>query len=446
MKIAFAHCRPLRSATLLLVPLLIAVGCGGPPAERGERPPTDVTVAKVRRGNISVQVSSVGTVVPIEVSRVAARGNGRVKSFPFREGAKIKANDVLAELQTESVDIELEAARALLKERQHELALQEAGYRSEEIAQAEARMLAAEAMYRRAVAVLERRQLLHEQGSITDDELDDATYTATQNEQLYAESTSDFEMKRTGYREEDIEAARAAVAVQEQEIAKLEEELRKRTIRAPFDGYLVEKNTEVGEWVGEGGQVATVARLDVVEVEVQVDEKHIDQIRVGERVDVHIDALGTEPYEGTIQAIVPRSNWQEGSRSFPVIVRLDNEYVGDNPRIKEGMIARITFSGTPHEALLAHKDAIVRSSGRPTVYVVGPDKKVRGVPVTEGISDGAFIEIFGEVSDGELLVVEGAERVRPFDRVNVLNAADDDASQLAVDPANTQQPDTSGGG
>lgn len=259
MKIAFAHCRPLRSATLLLVPLLIAVGCGGPPAERGERPPTDVTVAKVCRGNISVQVSSVGTVVPIEVSRVAARGNGRVKSFPFREGAKIKANDVLAELQTESVDIELEAARALLKERQHELALQEAGYRSEEIAQAEARMLAAEAMYRGEVAVLERRQLLHEQGSITDDELDDATYTATQNEQLYAESTSDFEMKRTGYREEDIEAARAAVAVQEQEIAKLEEELRKRTIRAPFDGYLVEKNTEVGEWVGEGGQVATVA-------------------------------------------------------------------------------------------------------------------------------------------------------------------------------------------
>lgn len=445
MKIAFPNCRPLRLRALLLVPMLFAAGCGGPPAERGERPPTDVTVAKVRRGDISVQVSSVGTVVPLEVSRVAARGNGRVKNFPFREGAKLKANDVLAELQTDTADIELAAARALLKEKQQALALQEAGFRSEEVAQAEARMLAAEAMYRRAVALLERRQQLHEQGSITDDELDDATYTATQNEQLYAESTSDFEMKKSGYRDEDIEAARATVAVQEQEVAKLEEELRKRTIRAPFDGYLVEKHTEVGEWVGEGGEVATVARLDIVEVEVQVDEKYIDQIRVGESVNVYIDSLGSEPREGTIQAIVPRSNWQEGSHGFPVIVRMNNEFVGENPRLKEGMIARITFRGTPHEALLAHKDAIVRSSGRPMVYVVGPDSKVRGVPVVEGISDGAFIEISGDVAAGELLVVEGAERVRPFDHVHVINASDDDVSQLAVEPTTTQQADTSGG-
>jgi len=445
MKTSPVHCRLLRWYLAVLALCLFVPGCGGPPAERAGRPPTDVTVAEVRRDDIAVQISSVGTVVPLDVSRVAARGNGRVESFPLREGALVKAGEVLAQLQTSTIEIEIEAAEALLKEKQQTLALQEAGYRSEEIAQAEARMLAAEAIYRRAVAALERRQQLHEQGSITDDELDDATYTATQTEQLYAEATADFEMKQAGNRAEDIEAARAAVEAQKQEVARLKEEMGKRTICSPFDGYIVEKHTDVGEWVSEGGMVATVARLDIVEVEVQVDEKYVDQIDVGGMVDVHIDAIGPEPRKGTIQAIVPRSNWQQGSRSFPVVVRMDNEYVDEVPRLKEGMIARITFSGKPHEALLAHKDSIVRSSGKPIVYVVGAGNKIRGVPVTEGISDGSYIEIFGEVTDGELLVVEGAERVRPFDQVNVLNVTGEKAAQLATEPAPEEAPATSGG-
>lgn len=445
MKIALAQCRLLRCCTVVLALVLSISGCGGPPAERAARPPTDVTVAEVRQDDISVQVSSVGTVVPLDVSRVAARGNGRVESFPLREGALVKANDVLAQLQTDTIAIEIEAAEALLQEKQQTLALQEAGFRSEEIAQSEARMLAAEAIYRRAVGALERRQQLHEQGSITDDELDDVTYTATQTEQLYAEATSDFEMKQAGSRKEDIEAARAAVEAQKQEVARLKEEMRKRTIRSPFDGYIVEKHTDVGEWVSEGGQVATVARLDVVEIEVQVDEKYIDQIHVGETVDVYIDAIGPEPRKGIIQAIVPRSNWQQGSHGFPVVVRMDNEYVDEVPRFKEGMIARITFSGKPHEALLAHKDAIVRSSGSPTVYVVGAGSKIRGVSVTEGISNGSFIEIFGDVAAGDLLVVEGAERVRPFDQVNVLNATGEEASKLATEPAPAERDASSGG-
>jgi len=430
---------------MILLPTLAVLGCGGPPVERAERPPTDVTVVAVRRDAIAVQVALVGTVVPIEVSRVAARGNGRVKHFPLREGAKVNANDVLAELETKSISIEIKAAEAQLKEKQQELALREAGFRPEEVAQAKARMLAAEAIFRRAVGVLERRQQLHEQGSITDDELDEAAYSATQNEQLHAASIADYELKRAGNRKEEIEAARAAVAAQEQEIARLQDELRKRTIRAPFDGYLVEKHTDVGEWVAEGGVVATVARLDEVEVEVQVDEKYIDQIRVGKTVDVFIDALGHEPRSGTIRAIVPRSNWQQGSHGFPVVVRMKNEFIDGRPRLKEGMIARITFHGTPHEALLAHKDAVVRSSGRPTVYVVGTGGEIRGVAVTEGISDGSFIEIRGEISDGDLLVVEGAERVRPLDRVHILNTSEVNAPRLATEPSTSARLTTSGG-
>ena len=83
-------------------------------------------------------------------------------------------------------------------------------------------------------------------------------------------------------------------------------------------------------------------------------------------------------------------------------------------------MARVLLRGEEKNRLLVHKDAIVRSSGTPMVYVVGPDNKVRKVQVTEGISSGQFVAVTGELKAGDRLVTEGAERLRPFQEVSIL--------------------------
>ncbi len=129
---------------------------------------------------------------------------------------------------------------------------------------------------------------------------------------------------------------------------------------------------------------------------------------------------------GTVNQIVPRSEWTTGSRSFPVIVRMQNTLKEGRPLLSEGMVARVVFSGEPREALLADKDAVVRSSGKPLVYVAEQQAEtqtatVRPVEVTEGLSEGQFIEVAGELEEGDLLVTEGVERLHPYDQVEILD-------------------------
>ncbi|MBX7165161.1 MAG: efflux RND transporter periplasmic adaptor subunit [Pirellulales bacterium] len=376
-----------------------------------------------------------GTIVAVERSRVASRAGGQVEEYPLREGAAIQAGDMLAKLRTETMEIQLGAARALARQAEQEYTRLQAGYRPEEIAAAEARMKAAQAVASRSTSDLERKKQLFGQHTISQQELDDATFEESRAAQTLAELRADFEMKRNGYRPEEIEAARAASDAEQQKVLEIEEEIRKRTIRAPWSGYLVEKLVDVGEWVTEGGTVATLVNLDEVEVEINVDERWINLVQVGGEVAVLLDALPGATFAGKVRTIVPRSNWEQGSRSFPVIVRVKNELADGQPRLKEGMVARVEFQGPSHAAILAHKDSIVRASGKPIVFVV-KGEEVRGVEVVEGLSEGEFIEITGDVHEGDVVVTEGAERVRPFEKVVVQQAPAADSPRVAKEPAN----------
>lgn len=417
---------------LLSLPLLLLSGCGQNPHVVEAKPPAQVKALPARLDNVAVEVPTIGTVVPIETSRVASGAAGLVIDFPFRIGSLVKEGDLLAELRSVTLAIELEGARALLREREQRYTQLQAGYRAEEIEQAHARMRAAEAASKFAEANERRVQDLYDKGvnAVSDQEVERAVFEAEEARQLLAEARSNYEMMVKGYRTEEIEAARAAYEAQQQEVKRLEDEMEKRRIRAPFTGYLVEKHTDLGEWVELGGQVATLVKLDEVEVQVNVEESHVHQITVGEKVDVSIDALGRQ-VSGTIFRIVPRADWRQGSRSFPVIVRIANSFENDQPLLREGMVARIRFRGQPRQAILAHKDSILRTPNATLVYVVGADNTVRAVEIEEGISSGEYIEIRGNVQPGDLLVTEGVERLRPFDVVAVQDLPTGEAEQTA---------------
>lgn len=432
---------------LTLVWAALLVGCAGEPPKPKGQPPAVIKVLPIAQGSVAVEVPVVGSVVPVETSRVAAGAPGKVVSFPFREGALVKQGELLAQLRDVTISIELEAARAMSRESQQKLAQLRAGYRAEEIAQAESAMRAAEAASLQAAAKALRVKTLHERPDkpVTDQELDDATYGAQRAQHELAKARSDFEMKRSGYRAEEIAGAEAAAEAQQQEVARLTDEVEKRKVVAPFTGYLAQKNTEVGEWIDLGGFVATLVRLDEVEMRVNVEEQYIEEVQIGQAVQVAIEALrdnkgATAQFEGRVVSVVPRARWEQGSRSFPVIVRVKNEFHEDQPLLKEGMVARITFRGRPRTALLAHKDAIMRTDGKPKVFLIDADQKARPVEVVEGLSSGSYVEVRGQLHEGDLVATEGVERLRPFAAVSVMQSPAVAQQPPAAAPASTAPP------
>jgi len=434
---SFARRRP--RAWHVLVCCVVVVAEGAPAiAQPG---PTPVTAAKVTQGEVAAGQTFVGTVLPKRTSTVGSAAAERVVEFPVNEGDRVKKGQLLAALRTRTLEIDKAAAEAELELRRQELAELENGSRPDEIAQARARMMAAKARMVYAKTRLDRTRRLFENSQAADDEMNEVISGYDEAEQLHLEAKAALALAVEGPRRERIAQARARVRAQEEEIRRLEDEIAKHKIVAPFDGYIVAEHTEVGQWLAKGAPVVDLVELDPVDVRVLVLEDYIRHLRVGASVRVEIGALPGHAFTGQVALIVPHADVR--SRSFPVKVRLKNPKSGGGVLLKSGMFARVTLPvGQKTRALLVPKDALFLGGRGPTVYVVEPSSgdpgaaTVRPVQVDLGVASGNLMQVIGSLEPGQQVVVRGNERLRPGQTVTVSGPAES-AGPGRPEPAST---------
>jgi HlyD family secretion protein len=199
-------------------------------------------------------------------------------------------------------------------------------------------------------------------------------------------------------------------------VQRIDDQLAKHTIRAPFNGWIVERFTEKGQWLARGGLVARIAELDTVEIEARVPESSIGSLREQAEVRLEFDAAPNQTWIGTISRIVPQADLL--SRSFPVKIRLENRVVDGDPVIKGGMLARAWLPvGSAGSVLVVPKDALVLGGARPLVYCIDATDAthgtVRPVEVALGAAVEGHVAVRGGLEPGGLVVIRGNERLRP---------------------------------
>ena len=393
-----------------------------------QRPPAPVSVEAVLERQVAAGQTFVGTVQPLRRSIVGSAVAGRVIEFHVNEGDKVKKDQPLAQLRLDALEIQRAAALADLDLRQQELEEMQNGARPEEIDQAKAKVQGAKALMDYRQSRLKRFRELMEKKATSTDELQDAASGSDQAIALYLETRKAYELVVAGPRQEKINQAKARVDSGKEEVNRIEDQIRKHTIVSPFDGYVVAEHTEVGQWISQADPVAEVVEVDQVEIAIPLLEDYISNLRIGQKVRVEIGALKKPTFEGRVALIVPQADVK--SRSFPVRVRLDNQFVDELPVIKPGMLARVTLPiGAPASALMVPKDAIVLGGVTPVVYAVTPGKganapsTVRLVPVQLGVVDEGLIQVKGDLKTGEQVVCQGNERLLPGQPVSILPAA-----------------------
>ncbi len=387
-----------------------------------------VVVASVVQREVSAGQTFVGAVVPPRRSIIGSAVDGRVSALYVDAGDAVgppesgedgeTRGQPIAQLLTDTISIEIAAARAEMLLRQHELAEMEAGSRPEEIAQAKARLDAAEALKDFTKKRYERTKTLFDQANTASlDELEKALSDAVAAEQSQIEAKATADLVIAGPRKEHVEQARARLAKATEDMNHLESQKAKYTLRAPFEGYVVAKHTEVGAWVSRGDPVAEVIELDPIEIDVTVPEAFIAHVRLGAATQILVDSVPDRAFTGTVARIIPSADLR--SRSFPVKIRLANPKTEDGHLLKSGMLARVTLAvGPPIQALLVPKDSLVLGGPQPSLMVVTMDpatkkETVRPVPVQLGVAEGALIQVTGNVGPNDKVVVIGNERVRP---------------------------------
>lgn len=426
----------LRFTPCLILVLAVALsGCqksgnaasaaGGPP----KRPPSNVMVETVVEEEVTPTVVVVGTVTARRTSIVASGAEGKVDQFLVREGDVVEAGQPLSILNMVTTDLGIEEARQVFIERQQAFAELQNGSRPEEVAEARGRMEAARVTKDIAARKLARSQRLVDMGAVNQDDLDDARERAEAAESMFDAAKAHFDLVNQGSRAEEIAQGKARQEAQQNQVAYLLAEKEKRTTRAPFTGVIVEEHTESGQWLSKGAPVVTIADLQQeVEVIANVDQRDLPNVRIGAQVQVEIEAAAQREWTGTVASIVPKSDWESGSRTFPVKVTIKNQLLSAGektiPVLSEGMYARVTFAGQPRQARLVPKNAIIRSESGSKVFVAlpGEPRKAKPVEFTEGNAFGDRVEVLiGALTVGEQVVIEGAERLAPFAELNIVD-------------------------
>ncbi len=382
--------------------------------------PTNVEVAAVKRKKVVPGRTFVGTVVPSRTSTVGTEVEGLVVAYLVHEGERVEEGQPLCRLRTRALELDLAVAQALLLQRKQELLELENGARPEERAQAQARLGQAKADLELSRWKEERTRALFEKGSVTEDEVKETSLAAARGEEKVREEEEGVRLVEAGPRAERKEQARAGVAAQQAAVDRLDEDLKRHTILAPFAGYVVREHTEVGQWLGKGSPVVEIAALDEADILVPVLEDYVGGVRLGAKAAVTVGALPGVAFDGRVAHIVPSGDAR--ARTFPVKVRVANAPEGGSVRLKAGMFARVVLAvGEPADTLLVPKDALVLGGPSPMVYVVGEaDSTVRPVPVEAGLAEDGWIAVTGPVAEGQKVVVRGNERLRPGQQVTVV--------------------------
>jgi multidrug resistance efflux pump len=297
-------------------------------------------------GRSDVVLEAKGYIVPAHQILVSPKVSGMIVQLNIEEGRRVTNGDVLAVL--ESTDYEAEVARAkatvrLMRERLREL---ENGNRPEEINEAEAELREAESQIPQLESEFKRAADLRRRNSIAqqDYEIAESKYLA----QLQRVQRLRFahRLKQLGPRPEQIEAARAELAQAEADLVKAEWRLGNCTIRAPVTGTILKKNAEEGNIVNPiafngSFSLCDMADLSDLEVDLNIQERDIAAVKVGQRCRVRAEAFPERIYEGYVDRLMPIADRAKGA--IPVRVKIRVAPDEEGVYLKPEMGAIVTF-------------------------------------------------------------------------------------------------------
>ncbi len=380
------------------------------PAAAQGRGPTAVSVCPVEMRDVPPSIQLVGNVMADKNAVVAAEVGGVVVEYPAVEGQLLQAGDVICRLDPAVAKMWHDEALATLELRRAKLQELENGTRPEELERLKASMEEAEALYKNWEAEKRRVDELYQiqQANVKEKRDTDTEYIAAARR--LTQATALYEQAKNGPRAEVIAQARQEVAAQKAVVERLERDYRKTEIRAPFEGFVVAKRTEVGEWIAAGGSVAEMVAIGTVKVRVDVPESAILYAQPGSVATVESEALG-QTFQTEIARVIPMA--QTAARSFPVEIDLENP----EHKLLPGMFVRARVpSGPPGQRLMVSRDAIVPRGPSKQIFVIRPGEGGASMAIPMNVTTGLEIDELVEVDapgvqPGDMVVCRANERL-----------------------------------
>ena len=441
--------RRRRAAWIVGILLIAAVaafltlrGRGGPAA-------TEIVAEPLEQGRFVRETTGSGVVEAVRERALAFASGGTVADVPVEEGDAVAAGEVLVRLDTAELERSLASTRSSLASARAELERTVAQLRVDRldaasaVAQAEDRLLQAQADLRAREGDLSRAERLFELGAASRDEVQnardarDTAARAVDQAELALESAQERLANQESLAEAQRSSAEARVAGLETDLANLQERLDDAELTAPFDGVVARLTVEPGDPAGTQ-PVVTVADPSELRVRASFDENRASELAVGQPADIVPDANTRLRLAATVQRLAPVAEREGGSAQVDAILAFDEE-PGAEAAVRPGytVTARVRVAEID-DALRMPLEAITESDeGAAYVYRVAPAgepgrgtaERVEVAPLDRNATVSALDPAVSDLGEGDLIAVVGLERIEDGDPVHFppLDGGDDGA-------------------
>ncbi|HXV64701.1 MAG TPA: efflux RND transporter periplasmic adaptor subunit [Vicinamibacteria bacterium] len=372
--------RTKRIHSILPLAAALTFACGG--EERASEPggsPVETSVVLLSREQVPQLHRASGTLVAQETAVLSSRVPGYVRTIAVRAGEEVRAGQELLTIEGDDLEARLRASEAAVVEAEAALTEAESG------------RAAAEAQYELARATHERILTLRNQRAATAQEMDQA--------------------------ETELRSAEAGLRGAEARLARIQSSLvRARaeldaaraahgytSLRAPFDGRVIERPVEVGNLAAPGTPLLTVEKTGAVQAEVYLDEALAGKVRPGDRAQVLLSE--NERVPGIVSEVEPAVDPQ--SRSFLARVSLEDSSASATENRVAGAFVRVELETGTVERVLIPESAVIRRGQLELVYVV-VDDRARLRLVMLGRKRGDRMEVLSGLDAGDRVIIDGS--------------------------------------
>ncbi len=336
-------------------------------------------------------LNATGYVVAQRKAAVASKGTGRVEWLGVNEGDFVKAGTVVARLESRDVAASYQAAVANSK-----VSVAALGSAQNEMEDAQRNF--------------DRTTILFNRKLVSLLNLQDA-------KSRKARATS------------GLQSAEATLAASRANELLAKTNLDSTEIVAPFDGTVISRSANVGDIVtplasaaDAKGAVLQMADLNTLEVDADVSESSLSQIKVGQPCEIVLDAFPDRRYRAEVRIIAPTIN--RASATVTAKVR----FIDADPNVLPDMSARVMFmsqavaAGADKPVLAVSASAIVESDGAAQVFQIGADGRAHAVAVQAGAMLGGVRQITGSLKVGDALVLAPGKHLSDGDRIKLADA------------------------
>jgi RND family efflux transporter MFP subunit len=372
--------------------LAFVTGCSKSPAESASAAastapqPVAVRTAKAEARTVERWIMVTGSLHPDETTTVSAEVPGRVLKVNYDFGQPVRKGDVVAELDTQELRLQLQRAKATLAQALARVGLEPGD--GDKTPESTPMMRQARAQMEDAKSKFENAQKLVASGDISRERY-------TEMEKLYRARLAAYEATV-----DDLRTQMAVVQSLRAEVALAEKRVRDATVVAPFDGVVSQKHVSPGQYIKENVPILTLVKTRPLRLRVEVPESSVPDVKPGTTLVFTTDAVPGQEFKAVVRELNPALD--NRSRTLTAEARL----VGDDARLKPGSFVQVRLVASQAYPVIAlPKPAVYTVAGLNKFFTIENGKAVER-RIGEIISSNGFVEIpAGSIPEGAEVAV-----------------------------------------